>query len=164
MVNVEDALKSNFSFTIDTGAYKQHVFFIYGEYKKNNEVWNKTVENTKEEYKKQMIKGLKSAKKVAPFQGVYVSKFPIRIIWVQPKDNLSGFMSTLTHEVGHAVADIMRHVGIPLTESAEEAYTYLTGYMIENIIYNMFEYEYEEDQEDNDNNKIETNGINEQIN
>src|ERR1043165_4650777 len=41
---------------------------------------------------------------------------------------------TLSHEILHCVIQIMRTVDIPLTESSEEAYTYLQGYLTQKIL------------------------------
>jgi hypothetical protein len=138
-LTIEERLQTGFTFCIGTGDKKQDVFVIYGNYKKDSSEWIETVEGTKEEYRKTMIKTLKSAKKVLPWKGVYLSDNPIRVIWIQPTDSISSLTSTVAHEALHATCDIMRYVGIPLTPASEEAYTYLMDYMVENIIWNILE-------------------------
>lgn len=40
---------------------------------------------------------------------------------------------TLQHEIFHAVDQILRHIGINLTEDSDEAYAYLIGYITTKI-------------------------------
>lgn len=138
---IQERLSQGYTFTISTGSFRQDIFVVYGEYKKGNTLWDQTIESCKEEYRPRMKKLLKTAKEVIPFRGVYLSDAPLRVIWIQPTDDFSAFMGTLTHEVGHAVIDVLRYVGIPLVEASEEVYTYLIGDIIENLTWNIFEKE-----------------------
>lgn len=138
---IEDKLNQEFSFSIGTDIYRKTIFFIYGDYKKGNKVWNETVSNVKEEYVKKMKKVLKSAKTVEPFRGVYLNDDPVRVIWIKPLDSMSEFMGVLVHEAMHATADILRYVGMALTPPSEEAYTYLLQHIVNTVVWNMFEVE-----------------------
>ena len=42
--------------------------------------------------------------------------------------------SVLMHEIGHCTIGIMRAIGMPLSETSEEAYTYLQGYITYEIL------------------------------
>ena len=139
--SVLEDLTRNYAFSIGTDIYRQTIFFIYGDYKKGNDIWKETIDNTAPKYKKRMKTLLKSAKEVEPFRGVYLQDSPIRVIWIKPVTGVSEFMGILTHEAMHATADILRYIGMALTPPSEEAYTYLLQHIVENICYNMFEVE-----------------------
>lgn len=42
-------------------------------------------------------------------------------------------VSCLQHEILHYTCEVMRRVGAPLSETSEEAYTYLLGYITKKI-------------------------------
>lgn len=50
------------------------------------------------------------------------------VIWM-PAFNpaASGHVDTLTHEMFHAVLDVMKEIGMPLRKASEEAYAYAIG-------------------------------------
>lgn len=50
---------------------------------------------------------------------IRLRKFPKNVYW----------LSVLIHEITHAVIDILRQVGVKLSEKSEEAYTYLMEYI-----------------------------------
>lgn len=49
-------------------------------------------------------------------------------------ENSPEFLSYLTHELLHVVCHLFRKVGIPLSETSEEAYTYLIANLVNNIL------------------------------
>src|SRR5687767_8720618 len=55
----------------------------------------------------------------------------LRIPW-KPKTPWQ--ISCLQHEILHYVCEVMRRIGIPLSETSEEAYTYLQGYITKKIM------------------------------
>ncbi|SKA30178.1 hypothetical protein SAMN04488128_103233 [Chitinophaga eiseniae] len=46
-------------------------------------------------------------------------------------------IGTLTHEVLHAVAQTFNDMGLCLNEGSEEAYAYMTGYLIREVYKNL---------------------------
>jgi len=53
------------------------------------------------------------------------------IIRLKANDGSAKWMSTLTHEIFHAVYYTMAFIGCKLGEKSEEAYAYLIGYITE---------------------------------
>ena len=56
------------------------------------------------------------------------------IIWLPKNPETPKEYGTLSHEVLHAVIALSRIVGLTLSEDSEEAFTYLQGYITEQIL------------------------------
>ena len=134
---IEDRLKEEKVLYINCDIYNQDVLFMYGGDRKK--LLQEALEQTKPEYHTNLKKMMKSMKKVEPFTGVFVSKFPIRLIYITPKETLSKFIGVLTHEAIHCGIDILRYIKLPLDRSSEEAYTYLIEHIVECVCYSMFD-------------------------
>lgn len=52
------------------------------------------------------------------------------ILWLRDLSD----MSTLSHEVLHLVFHVMRSKGVELSTSSEESYTYLMGFVVDQIL------------------------------
>lgn len=135
---IKERLEQDHVFSVATGMFKQDIMFCYGADKDKLEA--EVLEACKPEHHKKVKKIWKGFKK-DKFAGVYHAKQPVRIIYVTPQSTLSEFMQIMSHEVQHATVEILDYVGIPLGDDSEESYAYLLGDIIENIVYNMFEYE-----------------------
>lgn len=51
------------------------------------------------------------------------------LIRLKSLENKGGFMSTVSHEIFHAVHNIAHYRGLKLTNSSEETYAYMIGYL-----------------------------------
>lgn len=58
----------------------------------------------------------------------------IDYIHIFKQDNIPDLIDKLSHEVLHFVHCLLDRRGFTLTDSSEEAYTYLMGYIMKNII------------------------------
>jgi hypothetical protein len=141
-----ERLKQETVFPIGTDMFRQEIIFVYGDDLLTLE--EKVLEAVKEEYHKKVrkiFKGLKKdngvgGEKKKRSSGLYHAKQPIRIIYVSMQNTLSDFMQIMSHEALHATLEILDYVGIPLGDDSEEAYTYLLGHIVDNIVYKVFEY------------------------
>ena len=64
----------------------------------------------------------------------YILQNGRRIIWLKESDNISELSGRLAHELTHLVYEFLKYLGLTLTEESEEAYAYLTGYLMERIL------------------------------
>lgn len=62
-------------------------------------------------------------------KGKYVSHNSTCIIYIKDFEDTSYCYGTITHEVFHLVHNIMKSRGLKLTDSSEEAYAYLIGFV-----------------------------------
>lgn len=58
----------------------------------------------------------------------------IFFIWMPSKPKTAEDIGFLAHEVFHAVAEIMRTIGITFSEDSEEIYAYTVGYLMHKIL------------------------------
>lgn len=66
--------------------------------------------------------------------GVTFSDGAFTIIALGSQETVADYLNTLTHEIFHAVFYILEHRGLKLTVDSQEAYAYLSGYIMEQII------------------------------
>lgn len=55
------------------------------------------------------------------------------IVYMPKKPSTSAEIGTLVHELSHATNAIMEAIGVTLTESSEEAYTYCLGFLTRKV-------------------------------
>lgn len=130
---VESMLNAVFLFPVQIPLYRSEVIFMYGDDYKMFAQW---VKEDNLEDSKLLLKDLKSLKKrQKSYSGTYfVGDSGRRLIHVKKQDTLPSFMNILSHEIYHTVYHILQHVGIPPSDTSEEAYAYLTGYLTEQIL------------------------------
>ena len=58
----------------------------------------------------------------------------IFFIWMPSKPTTAEDIGFLAHEVFHAVAEIMRTIGVTFSENSEEIYAYTVGYLMHKIL------------------------------
>lgn len=58
----------------------------------------------------------------------------IFFIWMPSKPKTAEDIGFLAHEVFHAVAEIMRTIGVTFSEDSEEIYAYTIGYVMHQIL------------------------------
>lgn len=56
------------------------------------------------------------------------------VLWLQNAPKSEVDVNTLSHEAFHAAYDILKRVGVPLGDDSEEAYAYLIGYIVEQVV------------------------------
>lgn len=62
----------------------------------------------------------------------------VRLIRVKKASTYSDFLSVLSHEILHAVKDILESKRVPLNDDTEEVYTYLQQYLTKQITKEFF--------------------------
>ena len=67
-------------------------------------------------------------KEVEKCQGLYLRQKKASVMWLKSLEGKNA-LDTLAHEALHATIDILKFSGIRLTDSSEEAYTYLQGWI-----------------------------------
>lgn len=77
--------------------------------------------------KKGFISYLKEDQK--KYRGVFISNDHEHLIRIWKQEDMKELINTITHEVFHFVKRILKTKGLKLTNSSEEAYAYLTGYI-----------------------------------
>lgn len=110
------------TFRIDVGIYNYSFIVCIGDRKKSIEFINETQE-------------LKNSD-VYPINelldyngGVFTKDGKPTILWLPYIPKTPSDFSDLFHEIFHVVCRILKRVEIPLTESTEEAYCYLIGWI-----------------------------------
>lgn len=74
--------------------------------------------------------GKEAGRFVIWYAGINVAM--VRLCW---HPNNARMMAVLAHEIFHVVVSIMDHVGVKLNlEDSQEAYAYLTGYLMEEVL------------------------------
>lgn len=77
--------------------------------------------------KKGFISYLKEDRK--EYKGIFISNNHEHLIRIWKQNDMKDLINTVTHEVFHFVKRILKTKGFKLTNSSEEAYAYLTGYI-----------------------------------
>ncbi|MDR1018975.1 MAG: hypothetical protein LBM02_09785 [Lachnospiraceae bacterium] len=62
-----------------------------------------------------------------------VPNYSVFCIIINKHTNPNYLMNTLSHEVLHTVFAMMKHLGIKYSDKSEESFTYLNGYIMEEI-------------------------------
>lgn len=112
------------NFIVDLEVYPFHIMFSFGESDKKLFKLLKKLGIKKKEYK---LMVMDSQGKYMMFTG------KSSIIRMPKKPKTPEQLGTLQHEILHATIEIMRTVGMPLSETSEEAYTYLQGYITKKV-------------------------------
>lgn len=83
------------------------------------------------ECKKDFLKSVEKGD-ISAYDGLVVNiGYGNNVLWVQSLVNNPDDIGTLAHEAFHVTYDILKRVGIPLSNDSEEAYSYLIGYITE---------------------------------
>ena len=115
--------------------YGRKLVFIYGDdFKWFKKKFKKDL-HTKD-VKKELKSYLNLFKQLQkdPSNGSYCIHDGLKVIHVKEIKDLPRLMSVISHEVLHCVVDIMDEVGVKLSDESQEAYTYLQGYLVQEII------------------------------
>lgn len=73
-----------------------------------------------------------------PYRGLHLSKPGyVSIVWMPSVPRTPEEVGTLTHELLHVVRRLLGLVGIPLNEDTDEAYCYLFGYLVKEVLGNI---------------------------
>lgn len=118
------------AFVLNTGCYRQDIIVTMNmrgnDVKKLFKKWQ--VKPLSEEFKKAI-----DEKDEGTGLYFYHSKEQHRLITLFPTDYANA-IQVFDHEKMHCLADVLRYVGIPLTEDTEEAYTYLSEWLMQQFL------------------------------
>ena len=67
------------------------------------------------------------------FEGMYHEDNDFRLLWITEVPATVGRYGELAHEIEHAVFYLLNSRGLKHTEESDEAYSYLTGFLFEEI-------------------------------
>ena len=115
--------------------YGKKLVFIYGDdFKWFKKKFKKDLhtKNVKKELKSYL--NLFKQLQEDPSNGSYCVHDGLKVIHVKEINDLPRLMSVVSHVLFHCIADIMDEVGVKLSDESEEAYAYLQGYLVQEII------------------------------